>query len=322
MESKAELEVAGDLPQMETRLNELRRRLREPLKTNEKRALTLEQARLQASYKARLHPIDRVRLARDPARPQTLDYIDGLITDFIEIHGDRRFADDGAIVAGLGYFRGRPVAVAGHQRGRSTADRIRRNFGKPHPEGYRKAARVFDLAQRFGLPVITFIDTQGAEPGVGAEERGQAEAIAANLELMARLEVPVIACVIGEGGSGGALALGVANVVLMQEYACYSVITPEGCAAILWRQGGPSKVAEAAAALKLTGEDLLRLGVVDEVLPEPAGGAHRDPAAAVTIMGAALARHLTRLRRLGAAELRHHRERKLAAMGTAFLATR
>ncbi|MGH7916936.1 MAG: acetyl-CoA carboxylase carboxyltransferase subunit alpha, partial [Candidatus Binataceae bacterium] len=318
MERKTELAADGpELGEMETRLDELRRRLREPLTAREKRALLLDQAGLQAGYKARLGAIDRVRLARNPGRPQTLDYIDGLISDFMEIHGDRRFADDGAIVAGLGYFQRRPVAIVGHQRGRSTTDRLRRNFGKPHPEGYRKAARVFDLAHRFGLPLVTFIDTQGAEPGVGAEERGQAEAIAANLELMARLEVPVVTCVIGEGGSGGALALGVANVVLMQEYACYSVITPEGCAAILWRQGGPEKVAEAAAALKLTAEDLLGLGVVDEVIAEPAGGAHRDPAAAVSLLGAALGRHLTRLRRLGTAELRHHRERKLAAMGSA-----
>ncbi|HXR24850.1 MAG TPA: carboxyl transferase domain-containing protein, partial [Candidatus Binataceae bacterium] len=187
---------------------------------------------------AQLPAIERVRLARNPYRPQTQDYIDGLVTDFIELHGDRRFADDQAIVAGMGYLDRRPVIVVGHQRGRSTAERLKRNFGKPHPEGYRKAARLYDLAHRFRLPLLTFIDTQGAEPGVGAEERGQAEAIAANLELMARLETPIIACVIGEGGSGGALALGVANVILMQENACYSVITPEGCAAILWRDAG------------------------------------------------------------------------------------
>jgi acetyl-CoA carboxylase carboxyl transferase alpha subunit len=204
-----------------------------------------------APLPAALSAIERVRLARNPSRPQTLDYVEHLVRDFFEIHGDRRFADDGAIVAGLGYFGRRAVAIVGHQRGRSTQERIRRNFGKPHPEGYRKAARMYDLASRMGVPLITFIDTQGAEPGLGAEERGQAEAIAANLELMMRLEVPVIACVIGEGGSGGALALGVANVVLMQENACYSVITPEGCAAILWREGGPERVADAAAALKL-----------------------------------------------------------------------
>jgi len=210
-------------------------------------------------------------------------------------------------------------AIAGHQRGRSTAERIRRNFGKPYPEGYRKAARVFDLASRFGLPVITFIDTQGAEPGVGAEERGQSEAIAANLELMAKIEAPVIACVIGEGGSGGALALGVGNAVLMQEYACYSVITPEGCAAILWREGGPQKIAEAARALRLSAEDLLHLGVIDEIVPEPPGGAHREPAEAIVALGRAIERQLKRLMRMTPAALREDRARKFAAMGTAYI---
>jgi acetyl-CoA carboxylase carboxyl transferase subunit alpha len=269
-----------------------------------------------------LNAIERVRLARDPRRPQTQDYIDGLITDFIELHGDRRFADDQAIVAGMGYLGRRSVIVVGHQRGRSTAERLRRNFGKPHPEGYRKAARLYDLAHRFRLPLITFIDTQGAEPGVGAEERGQAEAIAANLELMARLETPIVACVIGEGGSGGALALGVANVILMQENACYSVITPEGCAAILWRDAGPEKVADAAAALKLSAEELLRLKIIDEIVPEPPGGAHREPAQAIATVGAALTRHLQRLTRLGPKELRRQRERKLSAMGTMFVTER
>jgi acetyl-CoA carboxylase carboxyl transferase subunit alpha len=266
-----------------------------------------------------LSAIERVRLARNPNRPQTQDYIDGLVTNFIELHGDRRFADDQAIVAGIGYIERRPVAVVGHQRGRSTSERLKRNFGKPHPEGYRKAARVYELANRFRVPLVTFIDTQGAEPGVGAEERGQAEAIAANLELMARLEIPVVACVIGEGGSGGALALGVANVVLMPENACYSVITPEGCAAILWRDAGPEKVADAAASLKLAAADLLRLGLIDEIVPEPPGGAHCDSANAVAILGAVLTRHLRRLGKLGSLELRRQRERKLAAMGSAFV---
>jgi acetyl-CoA carboxylase carboxyl transferase subunit alpha len=282
--------------------------------------LGAERVQIEAEIKARLGAIDRVRVARNPSRPQTLDYVAALIGEFLEIHGDRRFADDGAIVAGIGYFGRVPVALAGHQRGRSTAERIRRNFGKPYPEGYRKAARVFELASRFRLPVITFIDTQGAEPGVGAEERGQSEAIAANLELMAKIEAPVIACVIGEGGSGGALALGVGNVVLMQEYACYSVITPEGCAAILWREGGPEKVADAARALKLTAEDLLRLGVIDEIVSEPAGGAHREPADAIAALGAAIERHLKRLAPLTPADLREARARKFAAMGTAFIA--
>ena len=263
--------------------------------------------------------IERVRLARHPNRPQTLDYIDLLMRDFIEIHGDRHFADDGAIVAGLAYFGHRAVAVVGHQRGRSTTERIKRNFGKPHPEGYRKATRVYNLAERFGLPIITLIDTQGAESGVGAEERGQTEAIAHNLELMARATVPILACVIGEGGSGGAIALGVANVVLMQENACYSVITPEGCAAILWRSGGEENVAAAAAAMKLSAPDLLGFGLIDEIVPEPAGGAHTAPAEAAHLIGAALARHLERLVKLKPNELRRARERKFAAMGSAFL---
>ena len=266
-----------------------------------------------------LTAIERVRLARNPSRPQTLDYIDLLFHDFFEIHGDRRYADDGAIVAGLGYFGRRAVAVVGHQRGRSTTERIKRNFGKPHPEGYRKAARVYELAERFGLPVITLIDTQGAESGVGAEERGQIEAIARNLELMARLTVPIVACVIGEGSSGGALALGVANVVLMQENACYTVITPEGCAAILWRQATEENVAIAANALKLSAPDLLEFGLIDEVVAEPAGGAHMAPAEAAHLLGAALARHLESLVKLKPGELRRARERKFATMGSAFI---
>jgi acetyl-CoA carboxylase carboxyl transferase subunit alpha len=266
-----------------------------------------------------LEGIERVRLARNPNRPQTLEYVQALMTDFIELHGDRRYADDGAIVAGVGYLQQIPVLIAGHQRGRSTSERLKRNFGKPHPEGYRKAARMFSLADHFGLPIVTFIDTQGAEPGVGAEERGQAEAIAANLELLARVETPVVACVIGEGGSGGALALGVANVVLMLENACYSVITPEGCAAILWRDGGPERVADAARALKLSAPELLNLGVIDEIIAEPPEGAHTDPATTIATLGAAVARHLVRLARFSGPRLRRDRERKFAAMGRAFI---
>ncbi len=304
---------------LDEQLATARQRLQTKMAPAARKKLDREIRRLEEEIQARIPAIERVRIARNPNRPQTQDYIDGLITEFMELHGDRRFADDGAIIAGMGYLRGRPVMVVGHQRGRSTSDRIKRNFGKPHPEGYRKAARLFDMAHRFGLPIITFIDTQGAEPGVGAEERGQAEAIAANLELMARLEVPIISCVIGEGGSGGALALGVGNVILMQENACYSVITPEGCAAILWREGGPEKVAEAAAALKLSAQDLHRLGVIDAIVPEPPGGAHENPKEAISALGAALEHHLKRLSRLGPKELRHQRERKFAAMGTAFI---
>ncbi len=304
---------------LDEQLAAARQKLQTKLAPAVRKKLDREIRRLEEEQQARIPAIERVKIARNPNRPQTQDYIDGLLTEFMELHGDRRFADDGAIIAGMGYLRGRPVMVIGHQRGRSTADRIKRNFGKPHPEGYRKAARLFDLAHRFSLPIITFIDTQGAEPGVGAEERGQAEAIAANLELMARLEVPIIACVIGEGGSGGALALGVGNVILMQENACYSVITPEGCAAILWREGGPEKVAEAAAALKLSAPDLLKLGVIDAIVPEPPGGAHEQPRQAISALGTALEHHLKQLARLGPKELRHQRERKFAAMGTAFI---
>jgi acetyl-CoA carboxylase carboxyl transferase subunit alpha len=263
--------------------------------------------------------IERVRLARHPSRPQALEYIEGLFKDFFEIHGDRRFGDDGAIVAGLANFGRLPVAIVGEQRGRSTADRIKRNFGKPHPEGYRKAARVYELADRFRLPLITFIDTQGAESGVGAEERGQTEAIAHNLEVMARLTIPSIACVIGEGSSGGALALGVTNIVLIQENACYTVITPEGCAAILWREASEENVARAADALRLSAPDLLRLGIVDEIVAEPEGGAHTNPSEAVQAVGAAITRHLDELMKMSSAEVRRARERKFAGMGSAFL---
>src|SRR5579875_3006033 len=281
--------------EIERRLETVASNLAAEKSAGARRKLAAERKRLEAALRARLSPIDRVRAARNPARPQTLDYIEALIGDFIELHGDRRYGDDGAIIAGIGWFRGSPAAIVGHQRGRSTVERLRRNFGKPFPEGYRKAARIFDLASRFNLPVITFIDTQGAEPGIGAEQRGQSEAIAASLEAMARIEAPVIACVIGEGGSGGALAIGVGNVVLMQENACYSVITPEGCAAILWREANEENVATAAAALKLSAPDLLELGVIDEIIAEPPGGAHTAPAEAAHNLGVAIARHLKRL---------------------------
>jgi len=305
----------------ESRLIEIDRRIAATQGLRAKKALRAERARIEREGYATLSALERVRLARHPERPQTLDYIDRLIGGFIEIHGDRRFADDRAIVAGFGTFGPTAVAVVGHQRGRTTEERIRRNFGKPHPEGYRKAGRTYELASRFNLPLLTFIDTQGAEPGAGAEERGQAEAIARNLELMARLEAPVIASVIGEGGSRGALALGVANIVLIQEYACYSVITPEGCAAILWRGEGPERVADAAAALKLSAPDLKKLGIVDEIVAEPPGGAHRDPPTAAEHLGVAIRKHLDRLLKLPPEQWRRARERKFRSMGVEFLAT-
>jgi acetyl-CoA carboxylase carboxyl transferase subunit alpha len=266
-----------------------------------------------APVPATLSAIERVRLARNPSRPQTLDYVEYLVRDFFEIHGDRRFADDGAIVAGLGYFGRRAAAIVGHQRGRSTQERIRRNFGKPHPEGYRKAARMYDLASRMGLPLITFIDTQGAEPGLGAEERGQAEAIARNLREMAGLRTPLIAVVIGEGGSGGALAIGVGNRVLMLEYAIYSVISPEGCAAILW--GDRAKAPEASELMRITAPDMLRLGVVDAVVPEPVGGAHRDWEGAAGGLRAVLRDQLWQLKSKSADDLVRERYEKFRRIG-------
>lgn len=227
-----------------------------------------------AKISPRLTASHIVQIARHPKRPYTLDYIGYLTEDFIELHGDRRFADDPAIVAGLGFYKGRTAAFIGHQKGRSTKERIARNFGQPNPEGYRKALRVMKLAEKFGFPVITLIDTPGAYPGMGAEERGQAEAIAYNLKEISKLRVPIVNIVIGEGGSGGALAVGVGDAILMLEYSFYSVISPEGCAAILWKD--QEAVDKAAENLKIRAEDLLELGIIDKIIPEPPGGAHID----------------------------------------------
>ena len=235
----------------------------------------------------------RVQLARHPRRPYALDYIERCFSGFAELHGDRHFADDPAIVAGAAMFRERAVMVVGQQKGRDTKENLLRRFGMPNPEGYRKALRLMRTAERFAMPIVTLVDTPGAYPGLGAEERGQAEAIAYNLREMAKLRVPIVTAVIGEGGSGGALAIAVADVVILFENSVYSVISPEGCASILWRDG--KKNVLAAEALKLTAADLVRLEVVDEVLPEPFGGAHRDPAAAAATLGDALGRHLDRL---------------------------
>ena len=255
----------------------------------------------------------RTLVARHQDRPYTLEYVNALMIEWVEIHGDRGFSDDPAIVAGLAVFRGRNVAVIGHQKGRDTRERIWRNFGQPRPEGYRKALRVMKLAERFRLPVLTFIDTAGAYPGLDAEERGQAEAIARNLEEMAVLEVPIVVTVTGEGGSGGALALGVGDRVFILEYATYSVISPEGCAAILWKD--QEKKAEAAEAMKLTAPDLLALGVVDAIIPEPLGGAHTDPETACRRVGDVVERALTELQRLPLKELLAQRYQKFRALG-------
>jgi acetyl-CoA carboxylase carboxyl transferase subunit alpha len=267
------------------------------------RRLRAERRRVQQDVLARLTPWQRVQLSRHPERPTMLDYLDVLFRDFVELHGDRRFGDDPAVVGGLARFRGHAVVVVGQQRGRDRRDRIARNFGMARPEGYRKAVRLFELAERFARPVITLIDTQGAYPGIGDEERGQAEAIATSLRTLAALRVPIVSAIIGEGGSGGALALALGDRVLMQEHAWYSVISPEGCASILFRTRTPETVARSAALLRLTASDLAAAGVIDEVIPEPGGGAHRSRGRAAVLLGRALERHLRAVRGLPAREL-------------------
>ncbi len=297
-----------------TRVRELRalaqadRHFEAELKRLEEKA-----GRLARELFADLSPWQKVQLSRHPNRPYTLDYIEALFTDFQELHGDRAFADDASIVAGFAKYRGRSVMVLGHQKGRGAKDNVKRNFGMPHPEGYRKARRLYELASRFGLPIVTFIDTPGAYPGIGAEERGQSEAIGACLAAMSRAEVPIVATIIGEGGSGGALALGVANRVHVLEYGTYSVISPEGCASILWKDG--SKADEAATRLKITAPDLLRLGVVDAVVDEPAGGAHQDPAAAARLVDAALWKALRDLEPMSRTEVMTDRYDRFRAIG-------
>jgi acetyl-CoA carboxylase carboxyl transferase subunit alpha len=260
-----------------------------------------------------LTAMQRVQVARHPRRPYTLDYLDTVFEDFIELRGDRLFRDDPAIVSGWARLDNKAVVVIGHQKGRDTKENLKRNFGMPHPEGYRKALRLMQMAERFHAPVITLIDTPGAWAGLGAEERGQAEAIARNLEVMAILKTPIIAAVIGEGGSGGALALGVADRILMLENAIYSVISPEGCAAILWQDA--SQKERAAEALKLTARDHYQLGVIDEIVPEPAGGAHSDPEQAASALRTALVKNLRELERVAPGDLVRQRTEKYLKMG-------
>src|SRR6266516_3334111 len=263
-----------------------------------------------------LTPFQRVEVARNPKRPFTADYIKLAFTDFIELHGDRAYRDDAAIIGGWSRLDDDTVMVIGHQRGRDTKEQLRRNFGMPHPEGYRKALRLMKLAEKFHVPVLTFIDTQGACAGLGAEERGQSEAIARNLFEMSQLTVPIIATVIGEGGSGGALALGVADRVLMMENAVYSVISVEGCAAILWKDGkSPEMREKAATALRITAPDLFELKVIDEIVPEPPGGAHSDHQAAAKTLQEALNRHLEELRKYRPEKLVRRRREKYLRMG-------
>jgi acetyl-CoA carboxylase carboxyl transferase subunit alpha len=308
------LDFEQPLLQLETRLAELQAR-DDPRATRDEIARVQERlSRLQHRTYANLTAWQRTQLARHPKRPHTLDYVRLLLDDFCELHGDRLFGDDPAIVGGVARFEGQPVVIVGHQKGRDTRENITRNFGMPHPEGYRKALRLMKLAEKFRRPLLTFIDTPGAYPGVGAEERGQAEAIARNLREMAGLRIPVVAVIIGEGGSGGALAIGVGNRVLMLEYAVYSVISPEGCAAILWSDR--AKAPDAAELMRTTAPDLLRLGAIDAIVSEPLGGAHRDWDAAADLLRQALREHLAALRGRPADELvseRYERFRRIGA---------
>jgi len=309
------LDFEKPLQELDRQIEELKRlgEERQIDVTTELRLLTEKLTTVREEIYKNLTPIQRVMVARHPRRPYTLDYLSTIFTDFIELHGDRLYMDDPAIVGGWARLGGASVMVIGHQKGRDTRDNIKRNFGMPHPEGYRKALRLMQLAARFGAPIITLIDTPGAYPGLGAEERGQSEALARNILEMSLLPVPIVAVVVGEGGSGGALALGVADRILMFENSVYSVISPEGCAAILWKDAGQRE--RASEALKLTASDLERLKVIDETIPEPVGGAHVDPDAAGENLRAALLRNLTELRKLRPEKLVKRRAEKFAAMG-------
>jgi acetyl-CoA carboxylase carboxyl transferase subunit alpha len=275
--------------------------------------LEAKSARLLRETYSRLTPWQKTQVARHPERPHFKDYVAGLVEDFIPLSGDRGFGDDQAILGGLGRIGGRKVMVIGHEKGDDTASRLRHNFGMAKPEGYRKAIRLMRLADRFGLPVVTLVDTAGAFPGVQAEERGQAEAIARSTEQCLALSVPMVAAIVGEGGSGGAIAIASANRVLMLEHSVYAVISPEGCASILWRTA--DRAADAAEAMRVTAADLKQLGVIERIVPEPVGGAHRDPAAAIALVGSAITEELDSLARLSPAQVRAERRSKFLAIG-------
>ncbi len=303
LESKIEeLEAAArangeDAPDVGEEVAKLRQKSSEQLKT----------------LYSKLDPWRKTMVARHPDRPHLRDYLKALITDFEELSGDRRFSEDCAIIGGLGHFRGRPVLVMGHEKGHDTQTRIKHNFGMARPEGYRKAVRLMDMAERFSLPVITFVDTAGAYPGVGAEERGQSEAIARSTERCLTLPVPMVSVITGEGGSGGAVALASASKVLMLEHSIYSVISPEGCASILWRDGARAK--DAAVAMKITAQDLIGLKIIDEIIPEPLGGAHRDRVAIIQRVGDAVEKNLAELEKLDAKALKAQRRDRFLAIG-------
>ncbi|HMW29583.1 MAG TPA: acetyl-CoA carboxylase carboxyl transferase subunit alpha [Plasticicumulans sp.] len=309
------LDFEQPIAELEAKLQELRKLCNDTELniSDEMERLETKSRELTESIFKTLTPWQVSQIARHPQRPYTLDYVEHLFTGFEELHGDRAYADDPAIVGGLARFDGRPVMVIGHQKGRDTREKLRRNFGMPRPEGYRKALRLMKLAERFRLPVITFIDTPGAYPGIGAEERGQSEAIARNLFVMAQLRVPVLCTVVGEGGSGGALAIGVGDKVNMLQYGTYSVISPEGCASILWKSA--DKAPDAAQAMGITAPDLQKLGLIDEIIPEPLGAAHRDPAQTAAAIRTALLAGLAELDGLDLDALLARRHERLMAYG-------
>ncbi len=315
MATVAHLDFEKAIAEVEEQIDRLRHMAREKGLdvTGEMESLEGKLKSLQTETYENLDPIERVQVARHPRRPYTLDYLERIFTDFVELHGDRMYRDDESIVAGWARLDGESVMVIGHQKGRDMKENLQRNFGMPHPEGYRKALRLMKLAEKFGRPVFTMIDTPGAYPGLGAEERGQAEAIARNLREMAALTVPTISVIIGEGGSGGALAIGVTDRILMMENSVYSVISPEGCAAILWKSG--SERDKAATALKLTAPDLNHLGVIDRIIKEPTGGAHADPDATAEALHGVLRETLDELKSLSPEELHEQRLEKYFAMG-------
>ncbi|HEU4521439.1 MAG TPA: acetyl-CoA carboxylase carboxyltransferase subunit alpha [Thermoanaerobaculia bacterium] len=312
--------MTADPAQFEEPIQRIRRQIEElsameaePARQAEIAELQSKLTKVSSEIYSKLTPWQKTLVARHAQRPYTLDYIAFLFDDFVEIHGDRKFSDDPAIVGGFASFRGQPCAVLGHQKGRNTKEKVIRNFGQPRPEGFRKALRIMKMAAKFKLPIFSFIDTQGAYPGVGAEERGQAEAIAMNLREMAGLPTPIIVTVIGEGGSGGALALGVGDRVFMLEHAVYSVISPEGCAAILWKNS--SAAPEAAAAMKITAQDLKRLNVIDEIVAEPTGGAHADPVKSAELLAPYLEKGVRELMKLKPSLLLEERYKKFRKMG-------
>ncbi len=317
LDPRQSLEFERPLVELENKIGELKQLAGGELLAAEIKILERRASRLRAEIYSNLSPWQKVQLSRHPLRPYTLDFISRLSDEFFELHGDRAFSDDEAVVGGLGRLKvlgGRPVLLIGHQKGRGTKEAMRRNFGMPRPEGYRKGRRLMELASRMKLPIVALIDTPGAYPGIDAEERGQAEAIAKNLEVMAGLPVPIIAVVIGEGGSGGALALGVCDRLLMMEYSVYSVITPEGCASILWKD--QAQVEVAATQMKMTAEDIKQIGVVDEIVAEPPGGAHHDFDEAARLVGEAVARHLDELVGLSPQALLDGRYAKYRAIGS------